>query len=73
MVTVNNPPPPFSASTIEEVCKILGEAVTGTQIPHLIAPLKVFESPGDERNTKWRRLFNAVAERQNRQKDGRPL
>jgi uncharacterized protein (TIGR02391 family) len=65
--------PPFSASMIEEVCKVLADAVTGPQIPNLIAPLKVSEPPGDERNTKWKRLFNAVAERQNRQQDGRPL
>lgn len=65
--------PQFSASTIEEVCKALGEAVTGPQIPNLIAPFNVPESPGDERNTKWKRLFNAVVTRQNRQHDGRPL
>ncbi len=52
---------------------MLAEAVTGSQIPNLIAPLKVPESPGDEQNTKWKRLFNAVATRQNRQHDGQPL
>jgi uncharacterized protein (TIGR02391 family) len=65
--------PAFSASTIEQICKVLADAVTGPQIPNLIAALKVSESPGDEQNTKWKRLFNAVAERQNRQRDGRPL
>lgn len=65
--------PAFSASTVEQVCKVLADAVTGSQIPNLIAALKVRESPGDEQNTKWKRLFNAVAERQNRQRDGRPL
>lgn len=45
----------------------------GPQIPDLIAPLKVKEDAGEERNTKWKRLFNAVAEAQNRQQDGRPL
>jgi hypothetical protein len=25
---------------IEEVCRVLGDAVTGSQIPNLIAPLK---------------------------------
>ena len=67
------PPPPFSAGAVEEVCKVLGEAVTGSQIPNIIACLRVPESPGDERNTKWKRLFNAVAARQNAQQDGRPL
>lgn len=67
------PPPPFAASTVEQVCRILGDAVIGSQIPNLIAPLKASEAPLDQQNTKWKRLFNAVATAQNRQHDGRPL
>jgi uncharacterized protein (TIGR02391 family) len=68
------PPPPFLASEVEQVCRILGDAVTGSQIPNLIWPLKVpAESPLDQQNTKWKRLYNAVATAQNRQQDGRPL
>jgi hypothetical protein len=52
---------------------VLGEAVTGSEILNLIAPLKAPEAPGEEMNTKWKRLFNAVATAQNRQQDGRPL
>lgn len=75
MSTPSAPTPPaaFSAPTIEAVCRILGEAVLGSQIPQLIAPLKAPEPPGEERNTKWKRLFNAVVVAQNRQHDGRPL
>jgi uncharacterized protein (TIGR02391 family) len=70
----STPPPPFSASVIEQVCRILGDAVTGSEIPNLIAPLrKTGESPGEQGNTKWKRLFNAVIEVQNRIQDGRPL
>jgi hypothetical protein len=47
--------------------------VTGSQIPNLIAPLLMTEKPGDEQLAKWKRLFNAVAIKQNEQKDGRPL
>jgi uncharacterized protein (TIGR02391 family) len=65
--------PSFSASTIEMVCRALGEAVRGHQIPNLVAPLKVSEDPSERGNTKWKRLFNAVVEAQNRQQDGRPL
>jgi uncharacterized protein (TIGR02391 family) len=65
--------PVFSASAAEQVCKVLADAVTGSQIPNLIASLNVPESPGDEQNSKWMRLFNAVAVRQNAQQDGRPL
>ena len=67
------PPGPFSPATVEEICRVLGEAVTGSQIPNLIAPLQAPEAPGEETNTKWKRLFNAVATAQNRQHDGRPL
>jgi uncharacterized protein (TIGR02391 family) len=72
LVAVTNPPP-FSASTVEMVCRALGEAVRGHQIPNLIRSLKVSEASGEERNTKWKRLFNAVATAQKRQGDGRPL
>jgi uncharacterized protein (TIGR02391 family) len=67
------PPPSFDASTVEQVCRILGDAVTGAQIPNLIVRLKVPEAPLDQQNTKWKRLFNAVATAQNRQQDGQPL
>lgn len=53
------------------VCRVLGDACTGTQIANLVAPLKPTES--EPKSTKWKRLFNAVAEAQNRQGDGRPL
>lgn len=66
-------PPPFSASAIEEVCKVLGDAVTGGQIPNLIAPLKVNGEPGTEEGAKWKRLFNAVVARQNKSQDGKAL
>ncbi|MCW2936284.1 MAG: hypothetical protein JWM19_7246 [Actinomycetia bacterium] len=39
--------PAFSASAVEEVCKVLAEAVTGPQLPNLIAPLLVTEEPGE--------------------------
>jgi uncharacterized protein (TIGR02391 family) len=68
-----SPVPPFSPASVEAICRVLGDAVTGPQIPNLIVPLKVTEAPGEAQNTKWKRLFNAVAVAQNRQGDGRPL
>jgi hypothetical protein len=65
--------PPFSAQAAEQICKALAEAVTGSHIPNLITSLKVTERPGDEQNSKWMRLFNAVAMKQNAQQDGKPL
>ena len=66
-------PPPFSASAIEEVCKVLGDVVSGGQIPNLIAPLKVNGEPGTVEGTKWKRLFNAAVARQNKSQDGKGL
>lgn len=65
--------PPFPAAAIEAVCRELAEAVTGAQIANLLVALNVREEPAEASNTKWKRLFNAVVDRQNRQRDGRPL
>ncbi|HEX6689083.1 MAG TPA: TIGR02391 family protein [Solirubrobacterales bacterium] len=65
--------PPFSAAATEAVCRELGELVIGSQITGLIAPLKIPASIDDGTGTKWKRLFNAVVYRQNKQGDGRPL
>jgi hypothetical protein len=65
--------PPFPAAAIEAICRELVEPVTGAQIANLLVPLKVREAPGEQSNTKWKRLFNAVVARQNHQRDGRPL
>lgn len=65
--------PPFPAAAVEAICRELAEAVAGAQIANLLAPLKAREAPAEQSNTKWKRLFNAVVNRQNRQGDGRPL
>jgi len=65
--------PSFPPAAIEAVCRELAEAVTGAQIANLLAPLNVHEAPAEQTNTKWKRLFNAVAAKQNQQQDGRPL
>ena len=67
------PVPPFSAPAVEQVCKILADAVTAAQIPNLLVPLRFTEAPGDGQLAKWKRLFNAVAAKQNTQQDGLPL
>ncbi len=59
---------------IEQVCRILADAVTGSEIPNLIAPFNgTPESPEERLLSKWKRLFNAVVTVQNRIHDGRPL
>ncbi|MCW2930389.1 MAG: hypothetical protein JWM19_1351 [Actinomycetia bacterium] len=65
--------PPFSGPAVEEVCKILADLVTGSQIPNMIAPLCVRERPEDQGASKWTRLFNVVVARQNSMQDGRAL
>jgi hypothetical protein len=59
---------------VEQVCKVLAEAVTGSEIPNLIVAFnRTPESPEERLLAKWKRLFNAVAAVQNRLGDGRPL
>ena len=65
--------PAFPAAAVEAICRELADSATGTQITNLIAGLKVRETPASQTATKWKRLFNAVAEKQNQQHDGRPL
>jgi hypothetical protein len=62
--------PSFSGPAVEAVCRELAEAVTGVQITNLLAVLKVQAPSAEQSNTKWKRLFNAVAQAQNRQGDG---
>lgn len=42
-------PEPFSASTVEMVCRAVAEAVTGSQIPNLSPQLNMPEPPSEER------------------------
>jgi uncharacterized protein (TIGR02391 family) len=65
--------PPFSSASIEAVCRELGELVIGSQIPGLIAPLKIREPASEATGTKWKRFYNAVVRKQARQKNGAPL
>lgn len=70
---VTSPIPPFPAPAVEAICRDLAELATGSQIADLMQPLKIVEPPDASISTKWKRLFNAVAQAQNRQSDGRPL
>jgi hypothetical protein len=60
---------PFDSNTIESISKILGnttDGLTGTEINRLLQECKIENTDPDI--TKWKRLFNAFAQRQN--KDG---
>ena len=64
-------PPPLSAPQLEMLCKILGDTthgLTGSEIERLLGQVKVKDTaPGI---TKWQRLFNALAARQNQDQSG---
>jgi len=61
--------PSFSAGALEQVCRCLGEAVTGSQISPLLAEAGIAER-GDPSGTKWRRLCEALAAQQQRDGSG---
>jgi uncharacterized protein (TIGR02391 family) len=53
----------FSDGHLQEICKVLGEAATGTEISALLAAARLSDPLGPQA-TKWRRLHAALAERQ---------
>ncbi len=60
-------PPPLSAGQLESLCKILAETshgLTGSEIERLLAQVRVSDT--DPEMTKWKRLYNALSARQNR-------
>ena len=66
-----NKPKPFSAGQLESLCKALADTssgLTGTEIGSALANILVADS--DPTATKWRRLYNALVARQNRDGNG---
>jgi uncharacterized protein (TIGR02391 family) len=54
--------PLFSAQNLQAACKVLADTsrgLTGPEIGYLLADIKVTDV--DPQNTKWKRLFNALA------------
>ena len=63
---------PFKDGELEGICRILGDTtngLTGSEIGHYLEVCNVQDV--DPSNTKWKRLFNAFANRQNNTKDGK--
>ncbi len=56
--------PTFSASAIEQISRVLGEAVTGGEIEPLLNQCRIQERPA-ESNTKWRRMRSTLIAQQN--------
>jgi uncharacterized protein (TIGR02391 family) len=62
---------PFSSGDLEALCKVLADTdtgLTGREIGHILAQIGVIDT--DPTITKWRRLYNALAENQNKRQDG---
>ena len=63
--------PAFTPAQLEAVCKILAdttEGLTGTVIGQILSQINVIDS--DPSLTKWKRLFNALSDRQNKDQNG---
>jgi hypothetical protein len=66
--------PPFSAENLQAACKVLGDTslgLTGSEIGYLLQDTKVVDVTPEI--TKWKRLFNALAEAQNTHQIGNHL
>lgn len=59
---------PFGDAHLQEVCKVLGDAASGTQITALLHDARV-NDPLGEGATKWRRLHAGLVERQDRDRN----
>lgn len=58
---------PFSANVLEGIARILGDTnrgLTGSEIGHILQSAKLQDV--DPSNTKWKRIYNAFAEFQNK-------
>lgn len=63
--------PVLSSAQLEAICRIIGdttEGLRGSEIGHLLAQARVDDV--DPTITKWMRLYNALAARQNEDQDG---
>lgn len=56
--------PAFDDATLEQICKLLGDALTGSEIGRMLEAIKV-EDPGANM-TKWKRLLAALDAQQRR-------
>lgn len=70
-INAKNVIPPFDFSHLEAIARVLGHTssgLTGSEIQHLLTECKIGDPTPDL--TKWKRLYNAFAEFQNRTQVG---
>jgi uncharacterized protein (TIGR02391 family) len=61
----------FNSSDLEGLCKVIADTdngLTGSEIGQILRQIRVIDV--DPNNTKWKRLFNALANKQNEEKCG---
>jgi len=58
----------FTQAQLEKACKIMGDMLTGSEIGYILKTIGVEDF--DCKDTKWRRLFNDLAARQNKDQAG---
>lgn len=61
--------PPVPAGALEQICKLIGELYSGTELTRIMAQIPLRSDPG-EGTTKWRRLAHAVSSNQARTQSG---
>jgi uncharacterized protein (TIGR02391 family) len=59
---------PFNAGQLEAICRELGEAITGSQLSRLLPDAGIADISAQ--STKWKRLYEALAARQNQDGKG---
>lgn len=62
---------PFRSGDLEALCKVLADTdtgLTGTKIGYTLAQINVADI--DPMMTKWKRLYNALVEDQNKRQSG---
>jgi hypothetical protein len=62
----------FTPGTIEAVAKAIGELYSGSELTRVLATAKLPDVIG-EGTTKWKRLAEAMQQKQFKQRDGRPI
>ena len=60
--------PIFKEGELEKICRILAEITVGSGIGYILNAIKVED--WDDKNTKWKRLYNALAKKQNLDRAG---
>lgn len=73
-LTLSNHIPPFDSQHLEAVCRVLGDTgrgLSGNQIGHLLQDIRVIDVAPLQ--TKWKRLYNALAMKQNEVQVGNHL